>query len=386
MNQEQPLSEDLLSNKVILLISTEYWGGGSFLSKHHYARVLSQRGNQVYFLNHGNFKDIKGIEVKQDSKYENIWAINYQFLFRGIRFYPPFLAKIIFKWLSKKIMKAIGKPIDIVWCFDPFRFYDLKLFNPSLAIFHPVDPFSSVNEMSLANSGDLILATSQEILDRYKHVKVPAYTINHGLAEDFLTEGSEDVLLPGKNPIKALYVGSVLRRHIDWPRIDQIIYDHPNVDFVFIGPHWDHVFERVGKARIEHAKSLDALSHVHFLGLKPFEELKNYIASADILLVCYDRENHEDAPPNPHKMMEYFSSGKLIVSNYFGTYEAQQDLLLMAKPNAAFPETFQYALEHLEELNSAELQAKRKAFARENTYVKQVQKIEQLLRSHDLLV
>jgi glycosyltransferase involved in cell wall biosynthesis len=382
MSQQEPASKALLTNKVILLISNDYWGGNSFLSKHHYARVLASQGNEVFFLNHGNYKPGRGMQVTHDPEFENIRVINYRFPFKGLRFYPTFLAKIIYKRLAKSVSKAIGKPIDIVWCFDPFRFYDLRLFGADIHIFHPVDPFHSVNEMALAESADIIFGTAQVILDRYQNLDKPRYLIHHGLASSFLTAPEKLAELPGSNQVKAIYIGSILRPHVAWKQLAAVVEQNPEVDFVFVGPNWDNVKMRVSEASVAQAKALNEKTHVHFIGPKPFAEIKGYAAAADILLVCYDRENHADAPPNPHKMMEYFASGKLIVSNYFETFDEQADLLLMAKNNAAYGKTFQHALEHLEELNSETLQAKRKAFASQNTYPLQVEKIERLLIKH----
>ena len=72
-------------NKKIIIISPESWGI-NFVSKHHYAKELANKGNEVYFLNPPSDKnELINIE-------KNLYVINYKNILRGINKLPVFIA------------------------------------------------------------------------------------------------------------------------------------------------------------------------------------------------------------------------------------------------------------------------------------------------------
>jgi hypothetical protein len=77
--------------------------------------------------------------------------------------------------------------------------------------------------------------------------------------------------------------------------------------------------------------------------------------------------------------MEYLASGKVVVATYTGEYQDANGLLIMSKRNEDLPRLFQYAIDHLKELNSCENRQKRIDYAREHTYDKQLNKIENFI-------
>ena len=107
-----------LKNKSILLISPQAWGT-MLLSKHHYAITLARLGNKVFFLNPPSNKIKKGEIRITPSEQDNLFIIEHAIMF-------PFILKFhaisVFHWLMKfqvkKLLKSVGRPIDIVWSFD----------------------------------------------------------------------------------------------------------------------------------------------------------------------------------------------------------------------------------------------------------------------------
>jgi hypothetical protein len=77
--------------------------------------------------------------------------------------------------------------------------------------------------------------------------------------------------------------------------------------------------------------------------------------------------------------MEYLSTGKTIVANRTMTYESasHKDLIIMSERNHQLPKLFLETIEKLETYNSPLLLKKRINFALENTYSKQIEKLEQ---------
>jgi len=99
----------------------------------------------------------------------------------------------------------------------------------------------------------------------------------------------------------------------------------------------------------------------------------------DVFLICYDIIKDQCKGTNYHKVMEYLSTGKVIVSNNITTYHERPDLVTMISDrssNRDLPTLFKKVIENLEEYNSSALQKSRREFAAENTYQKQIERIE----------
>ena len=115
------------------------------------------------------------------------------------------------------------------------------------------------------------------------------------------------------------------------------------------------------------------------LGKKPYSEIRHYLRLFDLLLSCYG----EDADPallaNNHKTLEFLSSGKPIVSHYMDEYKDKRNLIQMADDNKDLTQVFSEVVENIKIFNSGENQLKRIAFAKENTYEKKLEMIEELL-------
>jgi len=118
-----------MKNKIILIISPEAWGT-NFVSKHHYANYLS-KNNTVYFLNpvfSSKINPFGKINIEVENIKENLVKVNYQNLLPKLNKFPKFIQNYIFKRQAKQIQKKLNiSKFDIVWSFDPFRFWNQKI-------------------------------------------------------------------------------------------------------------------------------------------------------------------------------------------------------------------------------------------------------------------
>jgi hypothetical protein len=87
--------------------------------------------------------------------------------------------------------------------------------------------------------------------------------------------------------------------------------------------------------------------------------------------------------------MEYLSTGKVIISNNITTYSGYPGLIRMTAErtdNKMLPELFRETIKNLEKWNADDLVDQRKSFAGNNTYQKQIERIDNyitdLLKSH----
>lgn len=362
-----------LYNKTILIISPESWGT-SFVSKHHYATILAERGNKVYFLNPPSQKS----EITTIN--EQLKIIDYQLIMRGINRMPTFLRNLLnARQIAKIKRQFIPEDIDIVWSFDPFRFQKLTSWGAKTAIYHPVDIHKTDLDLPTAASADIIFGTTRLILEKFAKTlpNTPQFKINHGLAAHFIAPDIVPVQFSDSFKLRVGYVGNLNYEDLDRKTLLHIIKSNPTIGFYFIGPY--QTSNLAGEVKAAFIAELQNLDNVQLLGAKPSKELPNYLAAFDLFLMTYDADQHRAKMANPHKTLEYLSTGKIIVSQYMDEYRDKNHLVAMAQKNADIPALFDKTVAQLLLLNSTMLSEMRKNYARENTYQAQVVRIEQHL-------
>tara|TARA_R110001592_G_scaffold294462_3_gene564271 strand:- start:1378 stop:2490 length:1113 start_codon:yes stop_codon:yes gene_type:complete len=362
-------------NKSILILSPENWGKNQ-LSKHLYAKELSKQ-NTVYFLHtspHPNQQDF--IETQKIE--HNIILIHVKNIVKGINKLPSFLIDFQNKSIIHKILKDIKQPIDVVWSFDQSKFQNLKQFKAPIKIFHPVDFIEKATPYltRIANSADVVLSVSQAILDTIS-TSTPKHFINHGLDELFTKKASAPVpTFIKKNKINVGYVGNLQMKLIDWNALINTVKSNSTINFVFIGP--DKVSNIGGNKTFDQLNVIKNFPNTFFTGSLSKQNLHDSLPFFDVFLICY---NHIEFPlhvSNSHKILEYLSTGKVIVSNYISTYKSL-NLIEMVKDNSFLSTKLKDVTQNLEQYNSTENQKKRIKYAVNNTYSEQIERIEDII-------
>ena len=366
----------MLSNKTILIISPESWGDIK-LSKHHYSIELSKRDNNVYFLNPPTFSINKNLYIENVMK--NLCVIHYNQL-KGINRFPIAIRDLLYKRLAQKILQLAKTSIDILWTFDPYRFPDPKVFKPKLTIYHPTDIHYTKLECNLLRTTDFIFAPSSQILNRFNTYTKKHLKINHGLADHFLKK-SFDIKVHFIVNSKRINVGLV--GNLNYPYFDDdtlifIIRNNPNIDFYFIGPREKSNLYK-GRLRKRLHKSLFPMSNFFFIGPKPSTLLPDYIHQFDLFLLCYDSDKYMSELANPHKIMEFMSTGKTIVSHYIDEYRNCPELVIMSLSNDDLPQLFSEVVDRISYYNSEQKIKIRKRYAAKHLYANQLDKIDSFI-------
>lgn len=377
-----------LANKTILIISPQAWGE-MFISKNHYAIELAKRGNLVYFLNppdqQGKEK-IFSVTITPVNGYANLMLISHRLWYPyNLKFHALGLFQMLMQVQLKKIVKKIGKELDIIWSFDlghlyPFKYFSKKAFK----IFHPVDEPLDGPSIRAAEGADIIFSVTNEILEKYQHLKVPTHFINHGVSEDFIT----DMVIKDSSSVK-LHVGfsgNLLRTDLDHPTLLKIVTENPDIQFEFWGSYKESPVVKGNGTEQEaniFVRQLKALPNATLHGAINPKHLAKALPEMDAFLICYDVQKDQSRGTNYHKIMEYLATGKIIISNNITTYKDRPDLIQMVQErdsNIALPTLFKTVMQQLNYFNSGELVSNRKRFASENTYRKQIERIEMCLK------
>jgi hypothetical protein len=367
----------IFSDKKILIISPEPWGV-NHISKHHYALALIKKGNTVYFLNPPAKTDrINEIE-------ERLYIIDYKLPLRGANRLPYFFANIINKISAAKILKLANTNFENVFSFDPFRFQNPSVFGKNLTkIYYAADLHHTPQERILIANCQLTVSVSKSILARFEVCKQPLQFINHAISETFAEKARERLLKDEQNElssdIKCGYVGNLLSRYIDYESLIDIVASNPKVKFYFIGPYQQNNLGGDENEFASRINTLKSLENVNLMGSRKPAEVCKIIQDMDMFLMTYNADKYPAEVSNSHKLMEYLSTGKTIVANRTMTYESasHKDLIIMSESNHQLPKLFQETIEKLDDYNSPLFIKKRIKFALENTYSKQIEKLEQ---------
>jgi hypothetical protein len=372
-----------LKNKTILILSPQSWGT-MFLSKHHYAVALANLGNTVYFLNPpAENLDTENIQVRNNSGIHNLLIIDHRLKFPyNLKFHAAFLFRSLMKAHVNAVLKKINKPVDLIWSFDLGNLYPLTFFKNVVKVFHPVDEPLNQTALDAAKGCDIIFSVTKEILNKYSSINVPGYFINHGVADHFLAE----MKVPANDSgIHVGIAGNFTRPDIDRTTLLQIIKQNPDILFECWGSYEAAQSNLGGSSDVllaEFIHSLRSLKNVLLHGPVLSVTLAREFKRMDAFLICYDITKDQSGGTNYHKILEYASTGKVIVSNNVTTYQQEPGILEMITSrtnNGELPGLFKKVIQNLDQYNSQENQKRRVAFATDNTYLRQLSKIEKKL-------
>ncbi len=356
-----------LRGKRILLFSPEPWQG-LHMSKHHLAQALAKRGNTVYFVDPprpGN----KGFVCERIG---DVQVVRYRHWLRGVNRMPLWVNRWYYKRLVQDLAKRTGGPFDILWNFDTSR---MQSFPEGVGkkLLHLADYDILYIGQGLIPSADIIFTTCQVVADEVAP-RAAARVINIGHALDARWLKDIDALAQREphGPKNVVFMGQLAITYNDWEGFHRTASSHPHLLFTFIGP-FDPGFPE------PFFHTLRALPNVHFTGLKSKDELVPIVREADILLFGFRSGTRAKERANPHKVLEYLSTGNVIVGSYTMEYADRQDLFLMAEEGGDLNETFDGALREFDRLNAPEERARRIAYARARTMDALISRIEEEL-------
>ena len=373
-----------LRDKNILLISPQPWNHIA-LSKHHYAHELAARNNRVYFLEPPDRTLSDPITQRSAHREPKIQIVSYRpSLIHSMRFHAYQLYAALIKKHIRRITDHINRSLDVVWCFDPNLFPDLRAFKASCTLFHPVDPLCLQRQFDVAQSADIVLAVSQRILSHFAWHPA-AHFVNHGLSAPFESVARERLDKPyiANDPLSAGYAGNVARPPVNRAAIKQIVMQNTDVQFHFWGPCSAQAATKSAQMEIENfIHWLKSQANVHLHGSVKPSRLAEEMRKMDLFFLAYDFHATESDRSNSHKILEYLSMGRTVVSSPIETYQHLSPQLVLMPPSendVELPQLFRHAVKNIAQLNSQPNQDARIRIALANRYADHLSLIEKYL-------
>lgn len=387
------------SARTIVILSTEPWGK-MLLSKMHFALELVGKGDRVYFVNPPRRLQSRKLAVMGEALEGGRLTIVHTNTVRGSLFLRHKLF-FLYRRLSGRYIRAIkalvASPIDEVWSFNPNQYIDLGPFEAQRSIVLLYDLYQGDHIFKAVDKADALISVSQVILDHYKDTIPPKLFIQHGLGPHFAEKsrrrlGAGEFRVVGQSgagdsgKIKVGYTGNLLRAGMNTVVAREIIGRHPEIDFHFWGPYdmkdnnvKDGEYETPAEL-LAFVKFLQGQSNVFLHGVVTQQELAERLFEMDAFLFIYSPKREVNGASNAHKLLEYISTGKVVIATHVSSY-AGTDLLVMCESQEEdrLPEIFDQTIRDLSVHNAKERQIRRIDFALDNTYARQVERVQQFI-------
>lgn len=374
----QEIVSSKISGKKVLIFSPQPWSY-LYISKHHYARLLAAE-NTVYFVTAPILGSKSDATWNRPEPGKNLEVLHFSLgIPERVKFYFPFLYKKFFKNKIRKILKQKGVVPDICIDFGCFsEFDDLDFIDAPRKIFFPVDDKAFLNG---DNRGcGLVVSVSQNIVDKYWAAGKQAYFINHGLSEEFASLGNSSLqnlsYSPGR-PLRIGFAGNIFSTFMDFDVMERIITEHPGIVFDLFGSmkHDDR-----NPQHVKWNKFIHESPNIKLWGQVTPADLALEYSKLDGFLLCYKPDYINYHAENSHKILEYLSAGKVLVSTYVSIYKNLGLICMSEKDrNDDLPAMFTAAINELGIWNAEDQLRARILYALDNTYVRQLERINNLL-------
>lgn len=281
----------------------------------------------------------------------------------------------------KSTLRALGFKKPIIWLSFPTMGYFLDKFDNKLSIYHVVDEYTEYRgvdraklqemERHILKKVDLTIVVSDKLLESKRPLNPNTYKIPNGVdyrayndAMKFRDHMPDDISII-RGPILG-YSGLISYR-LDLNMIKEIALIRPQWSIVLMGTVDDTGCEN-------EIAQLRQIPNVHFLGMKPIEQVPQYIVAFDICLIPY-AQNGEVENLSPLKLYDYMAAGKPIITTDFPAANEFKELIYIANTPDRFLNSIKKALS---ETDSTISQARRQA-ASQNTWEDRISQISNLI-------
>lgn len=289
------------------------------------------------------------------------------------------LNTLILTWQVRRVLKRLKMSKPIIWSFSPRWEPVIRKIEHELLVFHCVDGLHTYDPSNAfrqqfertVREADVVF-TPGVLLERELRPLNPAtYRIGHGCGAEHLAYSDNGTLPMDLVDIpepRAIYAGT-LANWVDYPLLFEVARRLPKVSFVLIG--YIHAL-----APRDQVGMLISLPNVFHLGYKNFDDLPPYYRGAAVGLVPYQADNEHIQYSTPTKFLDYCAAGLPTVSTRYPAAESMGDIATCATT----PDEFVAAIGQAIADSSQEAAQRRREYARDHTWERQVAKMSERIR------
>lgn len=241
---------------------------------------------------------------------------------------------------------GIRKPL--VWVACPTAETVTDALNPAMVIYQRTDRFEDFAgvdpkrikqfDQNLKRKAQMVLFCARELYEAEKSQNSGSLFVDHGVdfhhfcqaGIEFDERGTEPEDLKQIPHPRVGFIGGIDSHTFDPELFVEIVAKLQDVQFVMIG-----------------ACSLPdgwcPYENVHFLGQRPYEQVAQYMAASDVLIMPWNQSEWIKAC-NPVKMKEYLAVGRPVVSTYFPEIDYFSDQIVVARSSDDFSAQIKHLL------------------------------------------
>lgn len=360
----------------IVCLSNQLWDFPNWTNKRHVMQRLTKKGHSVIFvdppINFGR------LFLKQVFRGE--WSLK-RFLTRTkqdaggaivvspINFLP--ISKLTSFRHVKKIKRALKKNIvstrkTILWVYH-VQLAELEVYvrkiNHDILIYDCVDNYEAFPEVKslfatsvygeklieqekkLTETANIVFASAPGLVEKLKKLnKNVYYTPNVGDYERFKNTKSYKYKIPkdlSEIPRPRIgMIGAMDEYKFDADLVRKCAQDNPNFSFVLIGP----LALKDKNATIEDLGLAD-LDNVFYLGSRPYDQKKFYMAGFDVDIIPYQLNNYTVGGCFPVKFHDSLAAGLPVVVTDLPAYAPFGEVSYISKSYQEFSDNIRRALE-----------------------------------------
>lgn len=375
-----------------IVLATADWDHPLWTNKQHTAMSLAAFGHRVLYveslgLRHPRkgtadlpriLKRLRRVVRPPRQVQRRIWVWSPLVMPGASHPWAQCLNRVLFRGGLQLMLRWLDLRDPILWTYNPLTLEVLSPSSFAKVVYHCVDRIQAQPEMpgerieraerKLCSVASVVFTTAPELqrslapLNRHTHLFGNVAEFDHFARAWQCSSVCPAELAPLPSP-RLIFIGAIDAYKLDLKALTQLACNRPDWCLVLVGP--------IGEADPStDIGVLRACSNVHWLGPRPYAELPDWLAHADVAMLPLQLNSYT-RNMFPMKFFEYLAAGLPVVATAIPSLERFRGSVLLAPPGA----------EHLEAAISRALQgqgpalSERLALARHHTYEQRTQEM-----------
>ncbi|MBI5150100.1 MAG: glycosyltransferase [Candidatus Omnitrophica bacterium] len=328
--QVDQLMTSVMARKDILFFSSDDWNSGLKTSKYHLSTRLA-RQNRVFFINSLSLRaptfskrDVNKILAKLKGYFRGLQKVR-ENLYVYTPLLIPFQKFAFIRWLNERFLlwqfrvmiRRYQMRDPAIWTFLPNTVDLVRKLPKKCLIYYSVDDMSAFKgvpretvrrqDEELTKEADLTFSVSEELFNRKRLLNPNSFYSPHGVDFDLFNRANTNGAVKKPEDLAGIpepiigFYGLISGDWVDYRLMEYLAQQRPRWSFVLIG-----------KIDRREGETLPRANNIHYLPVKPYEELYRYSKFFNVAVLPFNI-NPLTTHSHPLKILEYLSAGRPVV-------------------------------------------------------------------------